>query len=463
MTSSSSSASRATGDGSRRRRRGLGSNAYIRIIAIGLGFYSVMTLFIGSSFISVQLVVDSPDTSYQTLFLPKTKTSNQDQFTPPPSPQTIHNQTKEEPIVVLHAGPHKTGTTSLQDFIYKSPPTSSHNNKHTSNTTFLQQDQIQIPTYDELPGPYHEYTSFNFAHCMISKYKRGGGDLNQDMCNRIRGVFPKFLEKAYNNSQNVLLVAEDMDRATIDHTRIRFYLKPYKRVRVVAVYRRLRDWLPSYYNQIVKMYTRVYSSGEEEYPSLVDWLHDHYEEFVQVHAVEVAERFKKSGLFESVELLNLHEEGAGLLEKFFCDYVPNANNTCRAIQTGNMTLQSNVGGYHDYDRLVIAASLQNRTRREIRKPVEISRAARKIVKALEDKGIASSYIPKKCLSTDLWERMLQTEQIHERTYFPEWYERQGGDKGLRQSLEEVTGTKFCTLDVEKILQTGMMDPILKNI
>ena len=44
-----------------------------------------------------------------------------------------------------------------------------------------------------------------------------------------------------------------------------------------------------------------------------------------------------------------------------------------------------------------------------------------------------------------------------------WYERQGGDKGLRQSLEEVTGTKFCTLDVEKILQTGMMDPILKNI
>jgi hypothetical protein len=108
-----SSASRATGDGSPRRRRGLGSNANIRIIAIGLGFYSVMTLFIGSSFISVQLVVDSPDTSYQTLFLPKTKTSNQDQLTPTSSTQTIHNQTKEEQIVVLHAGPHKTGTTSL--------------------------------------------------------------------------------------------------------------------------------------------------------------------------------------------------------------------------------------------------------------------------------------------------------------------------------------------------------------
>jgi len=142
-----------------------------------------------------------------------------------------------EPYVLLHAGPHKTGTTSIQSFLY----TSLFN-----NATYLQQDKFAIPTFDDLPGIFGgDGPMLNFAHCMLKDFAKDGGQMNVGMCNKLRGdksPFPKFLKKHYNQSHHVLLVAEDLDRLTIDHGRIQYYLQPYRRFKVVVTYRRMHDW-----------------------------------------------------------------------------------------------------------------------------------------------------------------------------------------------------------------------------
>ena len=121
-------------------------------------------------------------------------------------------------------------------------------------------DNIAIPTNEELPGVFHDSgTPLNFAHCMIQKYMRGGGQIAGGRCNgEIRSTFPTFVNKVYNQSKNLLIVAEDLDRVAIDYVRVLYWLRPYRRIRVVVTYRRMHQWLRSYYDQIVDMYTPKY-------------------------------------------------------------------------------------------------------------------------------------------------------------------------------------------------------------
>ena len=92
-----------------------------------------------------------------------------------------------EPYVLLHVGPHKTGTTSIQKFLY---------NSLRNNATYLEDDKFAIPTFDDLPGIFgHEGPMLNFAHCMLENYAHDGGQMNIAFCNRLRKAFPPFLQK----------------------------------------------------------------------------------------------------------------------------------------------------------------------------------------------------------------------------------------------------------------------------
>jgi hypothetical protein len=144
-----------------------------------------------------------------------------------------------------------TGTTTIQEFLY--------NSLESNSTSFLDEDNFAIPTYTQLPGYFKGHGAMlNFAHCIIKNHQRDGGSVSGSKCNGLRQIFPKFLREAYNQSKNALIVAEDLDRLEIDYVRTLCWLQPYRRIRVVVSYRRLRHWLPSFYNQIVKTYTAKY-------------------------------------------------------------------------------------------------------------------------------------------------------------------------------------------------------------
>ncbi|KAL7535552.1 hypothetical protein ACHAXR_008534 [Thalassiosira sp. AJA248-18] len=367
-----------------------------------------------------------------------------------------------EPYVLLHAGPHKTGefsdcvtgTTSIQSFLYR--------NSLWRNATYLREDKLGIPTEDDLPGIFGNIgPMLNFAHCMIKELRKDGGQMNSAYCNRLRFAFPPFLQKQYNQSNHVLIVAEDLDRLAIDMSRIQYYLKPYRRFRVVVAYRRLHVWLPSWYNQIVDLYAAEYIRGNERFPSFVQWIDEEYNNFIQVHAMKVAARYQNSGKFESVDIFNMHDE-VPLLENLFCNVVPFTNATCQAIKDGAKPNEPNKGRAHEYERLATNAQLRGKIRNYHKAVAE--KVANQIKISAVKLGIfehGDAY-PKICLNRTFLDRLLQTEMEQERNYFPEWYASQGGDEGLRKDFENAKH-KLCSMDVEKILDSGILDPVFEEL
>ncbi len=133
------------------------------------------------------------------------------------------NTKDDEPSIILHVGPHKTGTTALQSFIYDMV--------ELNNNTLLG-DNLRIPLSHELPGIYKENgVGLNLAQCSINRYKRDGGRMSKALCGTTRKTFPEFVVDAYNKSQNILVVAEDFDIPEIDFNRLDFFLHPYKKIK----------------------------------------------------------------------------------------------------------------------------------------------------------------------------------------------------------------------------------------
>eukprot|EP00956_Cyclotella_meneghiniana_P011963 scaffold16876_cov23-Cyclotella_meneghiniana.AAC.1 len=350
-----------------------------------------------------------------------------------------------EPFVLLHVGPHKTGTTAIQSFIYDSI-------YHTK--TYLVDDNFIAPQYEVMPGRFtKEGTALNFAHCMIRRFTKDGGEMSQQRCNDMRAVLPSFLQRTYNDGNNIILVAEDLDRSTIDHQRILYYLRPYKRVKVVVSYRRLHEWLPSFYNQIVDLYAQNYIQNETKFPSFVEWVESEFANFLNVHTFAVAERYRSSGRFESVELINMHDTNVSLIENLFCILL-NASSTCREIHNGIKISNPNKGHSHEYLRLCTEAYLRGKIKKLSKN------TARKIEKNIisSRKFVNGIQFPLICLNQSLLEHMLETEKEQEAKYFPQWFLENRGNNSVSIAFQ-MAKQGLCSMDVEQILDSGILDDI----
>ena len=379
------------------------------------------------------------------------KASLRDKCTTPTIPHNVYTE-DDEPSIILQVGPHKTGTTALQSFIY---------NMAEAKNSILLEDDLRIPLRHELPGTFKgEGVGLNLPHCSINRHKRDGGQMSEAMCGIMRETFPKFMVDAYNKSQNILLVAEDFDRPEINFNRLHFFLQPYKKIKVISTYRRLHDWLPSWYNQIVDHYKVEYAQGNETYPSILEWLEKKYDRFILSHGVTLAERFKSYEFIESVNLINMHDMGDSLVETFFCDILQ-AKATCNAIKDGARPSKSNIGIDHEYQRLAIAAKRAGIIpASSLEKKIQIRRVSMFLMNQVER---TNTSLPRLCPSNEMLQVILAQELEHERKYFPEWFKSQGGEDALRKSFEKAVQKKFCVYDVDKIFDTGIMDDIFKQV
>lgn len=348
-----------------------------------------------------------------------------------------------EPYVVLHVGPHKTGTTSIQEFIYNSIVGK-------DKKPFFAEDNFTIPLSRELPGYYKDAGSpLNFAHCMIKNFKKDRGDMSAQWCNKIRSVLPKFMHKNYEAKRNILIVAEDFDRETIDHMRIQHYARPYKRIKVVATYRRLHEWLFSFYNQIIKAYARVYIANKTEFPSFVEWVGSEYDSITKQHTFAVMERYRNSGRFESIDVLNMHD-GIELLENVFCNFLDTPA-TCRNVRDRKNVKIANKGQRQDYNRLCTKALIAGKIKKYSK------RITRKVEASITKSNIKLP--PPVCANETFLVRLLGTEMEQEKYYFPQWYAQSGEDE-LRKAFEE-SKPNFCSMDVDTILTTGVLDVVFE--
>ena len=232
-----------------------------------------------------------------------------------------HEQNLREPRIYLHIGPHKVGSTTIQRFLHQPDVMAS-----------LSNDGIAIPTFDDMPGQNQHTPDFNWAHCMIRNYRDDGGNMGIQRCQRkTLPATTAFLNRTYHTQQDVLLVAEDLDRDTIDLDRLVESLSPYKDIRVVVTYRRLHDWYKSWYSEIVKMYLRTYIEYPQNFPSFVAWMEN--QTMIQKHTEALEERYTQHGF--PVQVLHYHRNEP-LMENVLCTTIY-APHTCEAIRNHTLS------------------------------------------------------------------------------------------------------------------------------
>ena len=230
---------------------------------------------------------------------------------------------------ILHVGPHKTGTTTLQALMYDSLGKE------------LVRDGYLVPP--DIPGRFPGRKSMaNLAFSLQQNNSSGSEEIWK--------AFERYLSQ--NTSTGILISSEEFDKAAVNISALKSALEPKYHVRVVVVYRRFFEWVVSYYAELYKWSTTKY-----QFPSFVEWLRRQemqspsYKHELQTS--NVVKRYQR--YFEDVQILNYHDKKS-LEESFFCDALRNENGqACQKVQASKSTQMNRRRSDLDSTRLLIAA------------------------------------------------------------------------------------------------------------
>ena len=296
---------------------------------------------------------------------------------------------KQKNNLVLHVGPQKTGSTTLQD-AWTGP-------EGVISKAFADDDHYR----------YHFiHPNQGYFDCDVGTF---GGFQNCTASRKLYGA----IATAARAGTNLLLSDENLDeqfavalRDAIDETQWH--------VTVIVVYRRIHQWLVSWYNQINKStnkdaqghilfdaagnpyrikHTHWPDEGGHHVPSFTAW----YKEFTRywqpaelVHQHRsIAFRNAYRPYFNTIVIHNMHHDG-DLITNFMCDSVPDARHSCEQLQNqGQPIPRDNMSVILEYDILAVHA----RENGSIRKTLSRQEVIDAIGKFVERTG---THIPRVC-------------------------------------------------------------------
>eukprot|EP00529_Nitzschia_sp_RCC80_P005887 CAMPEP_0113470346 /NCGR_PEP_ID=MMETSP0014_2-20120614/16393_1 /TAXON_ID=2857 /ORGANISM="Nitzschia sp." /LENGTH=1026 /DNA_ID=CAMNT_0000362903 /DNA_START=63 /DNA_END=3140 /DNA_ORIENTATION=- /assembly_acc=CAM_ASM_000159 len=270
------------------------------------------------------------------------------------------NLTDNRLNLVLHVGPIKTGSTALQRFLMG------------WLTEDLLHDSYTFRRVNPRFGDFDcNVIDGDFRHCQATEKFKG------------------FLSYSAETRQNVIISDENLDERYID-TLVDAIDTNIWKVTVVVVYRRLPEWLYSVYNEdqkttnldqngniLMQPNGSLYRMSHKYWPGqggkavmqFQNWLSEYSasrdEDVSKIHnAVKLFNLY--TSRFEEVRVLDFHEDGS-LEEKFVCDYIPGATNSCKAIRedekhapslNGSVNLDSEILAVEAYEKNLVDKSLR---------------------------------------------------------------------------------------------------------
>jgi hypothetical protein len=280
---------------------------------------------------------------------------------------------------------------------------------------------------------------------------------------RVADVFRNETDFLLKYKENGIYVFEGLDRATQRHIEaVGRFLKDFH-VKVILNYRKLYEWLPSFYSELVRIRDRkLYHFPETRFSNESDILPFSLEDrgiFTEmVHEFErhkkhpsqiVRERFQK--VFPDISVINIHDypNENDYRSHIFCDIL-NANATCDAYRSGKIKCchgNNNPAFKYPYDMIVMAA---------FRQGILSSRVPRTLafdaVEALQEYrlGLTQNDYPMICMpETDL-NRIFELSLIAEKSILGE-FEGQY-EKHWEGFQKYVAKKKFCHIDTDKVLE-----------
>jgi len=276
----------------------------------------------------------------------------------------------KKPLAILHVGPHKTGSSTVQKFL------SDHRESIESEDgyvlAYLKSGRKGIKNMASLAICLNRDSNEVATQAVL-----------RDWCTDFEGVERDFLELVRNVSahnadaladpassssslRHLVFTCEEFDRRMMDIEWLARRLQPDFEVRVVLYYRRFHDWIGSYFNQLAKTGLnrtfgwRVASSPNYYkkigFPSISGWLDDHFDSYREQHAFPVYERYAEIFGAGNVTVLDFHDSNETVEESFACRGLPGADHACglaRSFKDGGTETISNTRVSLDWLRIVL--------------------------------------------------------------------------------------------------------------
>jgi hypothetical protein len=302
---------------------------------------------------------------------------------------------------VLHVGPHKTGSTTIQAALN----TESYIHSLFVDNYITSQEIDAVSTKNALKDCFKGKCS--------SKIKLQ-------------------IKTALKKNLNVILSSEQFDyyRPIKD---IKHFFREFSSIQILVVYRRFFEWTLSYYLQ----------SRRRDWDEWAVMEHQNFVQFIEttnISSIYNLDRYSVSAYKNykehfNVTWVNMHAATGDILDNFFCNPMLNATNTCKLRRDKQLQLAPhNVALANDdvYDEITIAARDS-----KLLNPTKISRKnAREMFRHHQEisLNLTTLDIPRRCPSTKKLDELLAVSLQVEREYFPTFFASEQGEKELRRKF-----------------------------
>lgn len=380
-------------------------------------------------------VVASSSTSKE-FFVQEIPSKNKILSEKPPITPTISSlescPNAKKTVAVIHVGPPKSGTTTLQAFTEKF-------------VNELKEDGYHMP-YDWSPTyEIREPNQAALAACFFDDRK-----VDRFECEPELGFAAIEIDL---EGKDMLVSTEFFSKEDLDKKKLAKYLEVYDEVIVCVFYRRYFEWFVSYWNERVK--------GRINTPTLDHWLWDHtifkllnnyYEKEMDIlppYTYSIIQRLEEN--FDNIKVVNMHN-GKDNNVQFFCEVIPNANHTCEAVKALQDEGVESKNPSKDTIYEDLAYSAMRRGMIQIKTQDQMTHVINAIYKYHEGtRGLTKNDFPLICPSARALDKVLRESLMIEEALFPEFFKSPDGEESLRASFDKYSTTKLCSLDADKAL------------
>jgi len=348
----------------------------------------------------------------------------------------ISNNDSEEKVFILHVGPHKTGSTSLQEFIFR----------NNLMKDALKKDNYRVPLFHfgEFGFEHDPKNHAVFAHCLLDE--RQNNFCPPDIRTKVLGEFQSFINDSARDGANIIMTSEGFVFESLDTTELTSYILPDYKIHVVVFYRRFYDWARSTYNQRSKA---PLENGEVflQFPT---WLQKKLKPMKSKYSAAVRHRFQKTPGISVVRVENLHKKDSKLssAQKFFCTHVDNAFHTCNLAKSEVMEHENESESLDDLDLKRLHNHILSHELIDI-SPEDTTRW-----KKIDDKFHSSTDLPRICLDEEFKKTLLDLSVEYEIALTPEsWHNSPEGLDSLKSDFDEKMSSEFCAVDVVALVES----------
>jgi hypothetical protein len=386
-------------------------------------------------------------------------------------PQQQQDSPKRLPLFILHVGPPKTATTSIQCFL-------------SAHAAELQQDGIHyfghVVTGRLCGRSYKRPTKrpTNLARPVLfqncSSYQSKSPP-QASACARAFDMFHNQTAVHHRNNETIFMSDEFFSSGHVDAMLLDEFVTQMRhrwRVRVIFTYRRLYQYLPSQYFQQFDLVNTARSRtvlrlwpGDDPGGWLIPTMDDYVGQRLGANKSPSAswQRWTKQQLEFDVTFANMHNNTAGnnFLHHFVCDMVPEAKELCRLLSSSSSSSETTARNSAapkqqnlHWDQLAVAAYQRGWMMNDNR-TTTVSRAAAREALQRHYSGIGMSKLGDfnvTCLSPTNKALLLNLSLIYEYETVPDFFRSEQGESQIRADFaKDGFSEKFCSIDINATL------------